>query len=111
MGMHQPGFDRIMHLAQTVYFRDIEHIVPPSQAEILHRLDILQYNLDEFDVDIIDGEFYWRCCRLSMYRPIERLRQLLIRLEGDAPIEYADDLMTFFRRRLDHSAVVSFVHL
>src|SRR5215210_7614716 len=51
----------------------------PNSADPLFQLQRLIPHLgdDELDIDAIDGEFYWRCCRRDLWDGIEELRALL----------------------------------
>ncbi len=53
-----------------------EH-VRVDRETVLEVLDDLRRHLDDVDLDVIDGEFYWRCCRREVVEGIEQTRSAL----------------------------------
>jgi hypothetical protein len=54
----------------------------PSVDNVLGLATQIWFELTEFDLDEIDGEFYWRCCRRDLVAPIEQLRAELPAVPG-----------------------------
>lgn len=55
---------------------------PPFYSDPLSLLAELCPHLDELDLDAIDGEFYWRCCRTDLLAAIDDLKAALARSRG-----------------------------
>lgn len=49
---------------------DSRPLLRPSPRFVLHQLADLAGDLATLDLDEIDGEFYWRCCRWDLCKPI-----------------------------------------
>lgn len=49
----------------------------PDPTVVRSTLERLTSNLDPIDLDAIDGEFYWRCCRTDLLLAVEKLKELL----------------------------------
>lgn len=47
---------------------------PASRSNVVAVLVDVRDHLDEVDLDTIDGEFYWRCCRPDLIRAVDSLR-------------------------------------
>lgn len=49
----------------------------PDPAVVRSTLERLASDLDAVDLDAIDGEFYWRCCRTDLLLAVEKLKGAL----------------------------------
>jgi hypothetical protein len=55
----------------------------PDPLIQLRRL-LLHLDDDDLDLDAIDGEFYWRCCRRDLHAEVEKLVALISAFDPDA---------------------------
>ncbi|MBN9014744.1 MAG: hypothetical protein J0H25_17290, partial [Rhizobiales bacterium] len=60
-------------------------------------------DLECVDLDTIDGEFFWRCCRADLIRQVETICSMTLRnkrhAEGDGRrYEEAEDAFGFLRQ-------------
>ncbi len=88
-------------LKQALAEFDLESIVVPSKDEVLKRLDTLHFNADVLDVDFIDGEFYWRCCRINLLAPAASFLKVANQYMGPQILADTDGLLHSFRRTMD----------
>ncbi len=54
----------------------------PNPTAVLSTLERLAGHLDEIDLDAIDGEFYWRCCRIDLLLAVDNLTASVNRISG-----------------------------